>query len=41
MKKGGADPRGTTLSRKRVSILGSDEIEKIYQTYCFIFRKEL
>ncbi|PKK59621.1 hypothetical protein RhiirC2_794576 [Rhizophagus irregularis] len=28
-------------AKKRVSILGSDEIEKIYHTYCFIFRKGL
>ncbi|PKK72239.1 hypothetical protein RhiirC2_710528 [Rhizophagus irregularis] len=32
-KKGGAGPRGTTLSRKSVSSLSSDEIEKIYLTY--------
>ncbi|PKK64676.1 hypothetical protein RhiirC2_787175 [Rhizophagus irregularis] len=29
------------MAKKRVSILSSDEIEKIYQTYCFIFRKGL
>ena len=41
MKKGGAGSRGITPSQKRVSIFSSDEIEKIYQTYCFIFSKGL
>ncbi|PKY58526.1 hypothetical protein RhiirA4_480506 [Rhizophagus irregularis] len=40
-KKGGAGPKGTAPSRKSVSSLSSDEIEKIYLTYSVMYSKGL